>query len=493
MVTHRQIHQLVRTWLLGASLSTGITAVTAQGRADLDKISSSPIPDPAARSAEAAGQERTGNLIYTPPAGWKREAAGEVVAYIAPGLGAGENFRIIVAPGEEITGDFQTAFEKQMGAIRTSLKAQLIGAGKFNELKGPQGSDALGRTDIVELPGGVRWTCFLCLLHTGTRAEPIVAFGSSGELYAKYVPELNRFISRVRFARAAGDSARHEAAKTRILAQGDPPLTQEMVDRYNLFFEWLLDAPMTQEQRQRIQDAVVADWKAGRSTEIQTAVKIVQAQEQIEQKTESERDLLRASMQPKVLDPLRKQPDNESARWVLALYDNAHKPIATGTVPLTRQMADSFIEMLCFMHNQAVSGEPFIATHEDKDQFAKTLAGLFGKYNPELQKHIASMPALWAALRYQWSRLNDTDRSAWKSRFQAYMKNMAPEYLRETHPPQAQQARQGSSGNALADAGRSMRQHNNYVFLSNMMTMRHVATMNVISNFGNSGYHYTYH
>lgn len=483
---------LTTACLLGGSAALSSLPASAQSKADLDKVSSSPVPQPAAAHAGSAPQQRAGNLFFTPPPGWKQEGSSEIIACIAPGLAPGDNFRILVLPGEEIKGDFQSAFDKQMRDVRTSLNSQLIAAGKFNELKGPQGSDALARTDIIELPSGVRWTCFLCCLHAGNRFEPIVTFASSAELYRKYLPDVNLFISRLRFVNAAVENARQQAARSQILVAGAPALTQEMVDRYNLFFEWLLDAPMTQEQRRQVQEALSADWKARNHTEIDNALRAVRFQEQIEQKTDSERDLLRASLQPTVLNTLQKQPNNPSARWVMALYDQAHRPIAAGTPSLTRQMTDSFIELLCFLHNQAVGGEPFAVSGDDKEQFARTLAADYSKYRPELQKHIASMPIMWAALRYRWPKLGETDRDAYKNKFRAYLKSIAPDYLKEVPSPHISQAG-GQGGGALAEAARRQRQHNNYIFLSNMMTMRHVSMMNAFSNMGNSGYYYTYH
>ncbi|HLK60180.1 MAG TPA: hypothetical protein VKU00_26700 [Chthonomonadaceae bacterium] len=142
------------------------------------------------------------------------------------------------------------------------------------------------------------------------------------------------------------------------------------------------------------------------------------------------------------------------------------------------------------MHNQVVGGEPFSATGDDKEKFARELAAAYGKFTPELQKHIAGAPLLWAALRYQWPKLSDPERDAYKTKLQSYLKTMAPNYLEEVRPPQT--GGHGNGESAAEAMARHQRQHNNYVFLSNMMTMRHVAMMNAIGNIGNSLYTYTY-
>src|SRR5580658_2528168 len=112
---------------------------------------------------------------------------------------------------------------------------------------------------------------------------------------------------------------------------GQPPLTLDMVQRATNFFQWLLDAPLTPEQRQQFQSAVAQSWLAGRQDEIQSTLQVIQFNNQLfTSKSPTEREIVRQTVQPKYIAQMRAQPNNDLSQWVLSIYDAAHKPLATG-------------------------------------------------------------------------------------------------------------------------------------------------------------------
>jgi hypothetical protein len=111
---------------------------------------------------------------------------------------------------------------------------------------------------------------------------------------------------------------------------GRPPLTFDMVQRATNFFQWLLDAPLTPEQQQQFRSAVAQSWLSGRQDEIQSTLQVIQFSDQVLiSKSVTEREIVRQTVQPKYLAQMRAQPNNDLSRWVLGIYDAAHKPIAT--------------------------------------------------------------------------------------------------------------------------------------------------------------------
>src|ERR1700758_1514274 len=106
-----------------------------------------------------------------------------------------------------------------------------------------------------------------------------------------------------------------------------------MVNRGIHLFEWLLDAQMTLEQRAQFPDSLVDSWKANRRDDIDATVNVLNFQDQLNRKTPEERRLLREVLREKYLDLMRQTPNDVLSRWVLNIYDSAHRPIAESNPP----------------------------------------------------------------------------------------------------------------------------------------------------------------
>lgn len=272
------------------------------------------------------------------------------------------------------------------------------------------------------------------------------------------------------------------AGRAARLAPGSPPLTQEMVDRFNLFFEWLLEAPTTQAQRDQLKGYLVGVWKSANRECIDGATRAVRLQTELDQKSEADREYIRQRVRPLYLEGLRKSPNDLSAQWALGLYDAAHKPIVPGDPPLTRQICDAFAEVLYFMHKE-VTGESITLNQTARDLFARQMVSVYKKSNAPRRKHFADMPEMWAWIRSVWPRLEESEKETYRSQWRAYLKGMAPELakpclVQRTSPANAASA--GLSGS-----------HSDYLFVSNLSMMSHYSTMNAISNLS-SGWRYEY-
>ena len=287
------------------------------------------------------------------------------------------------------------------------------------------------------------------------------------------------------------------AARTTVLAAEETPLTQEKVDRYRLLFEWVLDAPTTQEQRQKLQGWLIQCWNSHNAADIQSALRMVQMQIALEKRPDREREQLRQQVQPKFLETLRQQPDNAASQWVFSIYDAAHKPIAEGDPPLTRQISDAYCEVLFFMRSQVLNDNSLQVNQKVLDLFAPELAKVYRQSNAERRKHFAGMPLLWASIRAQWPTLEEAKRAEYRQQWRTYLQAMAPWLLTAKPVAQTTQANTSqpprNSQEAYArEMARLQRSHQAYMFMSNMSMMGHVANMNAISNIGNGGWHYEY-
>jgi hypothetical protein len=269
-----------------------------------------------------------------------------------------------------------------------------------------------------------------------------------------------------------------------------------MVTRYTDFIGWLFDIPFTSAQRDRVRAILVADWQKGDTTAISQDVGMLQTAAEVAKHSAAEREFLRQKVQPGVLKEARAKSDPDM-KWLMGLYDAAHKPLASGDPPLTREISDDYLDLLCFMHNQVVPGPSLrYESEEAKVFFARALTMAWGKADAARRQHWASMPLARAALLVAWPQLAEEQRAGFRKQFRSYLQAIAPDFLKPVPqqiaaPPKKQTTARRGSPEAYAQAmAQLQRQHESYVFMSNMMLTNHVANMNMISNIGGGGYHY---
>jgi hypothetical protein len=108
-----------------------------------------------------------------------------------------------------------------------------------------------------------------------------------------------------------------------VLAEGQPPLTQEMVDQLVDFFGWAFEAQFTDAEREQFARQRVEEWKRGDREAVESAQKLLALRARILAAPEGERAGLRAGIRETILKELRKQSD-ETSRLLLGVYDRAH-------------------------------------------------------------------------------------------------------------------------------------------------------------------------
>ena len=138
-----------------------------------------------------------------------------------------------------------------------------------------------------------------------------------------------------------------------ILVDSDPPLTQERLDHWRLLWaEYLLDIPLTAQQRQDFQPLFVAAWKKGNPKA--EAEKLNKTWDNLMRFNRCQSHWLRAATRPGWVEGLRndKNPD-DLERWLLAAYELAHKPggernpiLVDGDPPLTHDDLQQYGEQV---------------------------------------------------------------------------------------------------------------------------------------------------
>jgi len=203
-----------------------------------------------------------------------------------------------------------------------------------------------------------------------------------------------------------------------------------MVETATNFFQWLLDASLTVEQREQFRDSIAESWLNRRQDEIEATVNVIQFADQLDRKTAQEREVYRQVLQAKFLAQMRAQPGSMMARWVLTIYDSAHKAIAPGNPPLTQQVVDAYAEAVNFMLREGLGRTFYAADRSFKDALTKNLVARYPQLSAEEQAALARVPLAWALLQAKWPTIpaNEQDklRVQWRSSLQPMLSEADP-------------------------------------------------------------------
>jgi len=206
------------------------------------------------------------------------------------------------------------------------------------------------------------------------------------------------------------------------LVPGEPPLTSEMVLRYEEFFEWVFQTQLTESQQHELEGLLTDIWKAKNEKEIRVALDNLRNRDDVAKMAGDEREMIRSQVQPQMLKELAKDKTLLSA-WALAVSANVHKAMMPGKPPLTRQMTDAYAELTAFAAHQG-PGTVVAVDAPYRDAAAKALLGAWKKLPAAQKEALAKAPLTWAALRQQWPKLSASDKAKLKA---AWSKAHSPE------------------------------------------------------------------
>lgn len=232
------------------------------------------------------------------------------------------------------------------------------------------------------------------------------------------------------FIAAWGQEAEPPAtvAESPVLVPGDPPLTEDLQQRFCLLLEWVLDAQFTDAQRAELMASSVEAWTTGSADDRESVVQMAQLQAALPSVSEEERALYRQVVQEQLLTAARENPTDEGMAWLLGVYDAAHKPLAEGPPALTRQMTDAFSEMLAFMIAQVTDTQDMGLGVDSatKDEFATSVAAQWPELPAEGKEQYTSMPLMWATLNAAWPTMAEEDRQKLRDQWREQLLPVLP-------------------------------------------------------------------
>ena len=97
-----------------------------------------------------------------------------------------------------------------------------------------------------------------------------------------------------------------------------------------------MQVPFTEGQKVTIEEEIRSSWKKNDRKEIDGVAEVLKARQQLAAMKSAERDVVRQSALDGAIKQWRAEKDSPSAKIMIEIYENAHKPIAADRPPTRR-------------------------------------------------------------------------------------------------------------------------------------------------------------
>ncbi len=180
-----------------------------------------------------------------------------------------------------------------------------------------------------------------------------------------------------------------------------PAWAQDRGQDMHDFFQWALDAPLTQRYSDKLQ-AVVATMSDASLQPLYNQI------DNLNMTGTGARAELRTTYRAELLG--LDGPLGDLARQI---NQDARQPMVQGNPPLTRLAVEAFSEWYLFALGQ--TGPPPGKTFNDS--MAVTLQAIYPKLTPAQQQSLGNVASMWAALRQKWPTMSAADQATLKAQW----------------------------------------------------------------------------
>jgi hypothetical protein len=169
-------------------------------------------------------------------------------------------------------------------------------------------------------------------------------------------------------------------------------------------FTWILDVPdrgtavaeVFKIYRKWVMDA---DSGTSRPDEFEWVWRLIQLYRSIKGQNLETRDAVREEHQAKIIATMRA---DEKMAPLVELYDAANAPIASGDPPLTREIANCYLDFVTFKHAIAANTEWNPLSTEARAHYTQILATQYPSLPQQYREWLASLPRCWTNFRSFW-------------------------------------------------------------------------------------------
>jgi hypothetical protein len=117
------------------------------------------------------------------------------------------------------------------------------------------------------------------------------------------------------------------AQSKNVLADGNPPLTQTMVNRLTTLLEWSLDTDLSAEERSELRSIVISYWKNGDQKSIKSTLDTLAFEERLRSADEAQKQSIKPDLQQELLKAFRQDENEPMSKILLTAYERNHAEI----------------------------------------------------------------------------------------------------------------------------------------------------------------------
>ncbi|TXH67693.1 MAG: hypothetical protein E6Q83_16765 [Thiothrix sp.] len=318
-------------------------------------------------------------------------------------------------------------------------------------------------------------------------------------------------------------------------------LTEEDVRRMVDYFEWALEAPLVNSERNALRKLIIAehDKDGGQSRAYQFLAKSVSnkiGNVYLDAVMNPFDEWQRQELQREYLPILQNeaQQGEPLAQWLMTSYEAIQPPLTAGHDPLRPQVAKVYVDHVIFALNEIAGATPeeplYKATPDLQLKIAQQLVAAWPSLDEAKRQELVNMPFDWAATVKDWPSKTEVEKTkariAWGNQFTPSFPELVPlhkervaAYAEAEAKAKAEKlAREKAEAERIAKLTPEQRmneelanqqlmnmvlsnymqskmqmQQQNFQLLSNTLQSGHETNMNIISNMGgNSTWRYEY-
>lgn len=196
-----------------------------------------------------------------------------------------------------------------------------------------------------------------------------------------------------------------------------PPFPENAAESFCSYVEWVLNAPLTEKQRQEAAAHLKRILVQKDAFEAEIIRDAVLAYDDLSNHTEAEKLNFRNSVEDELFKILKSRFRTKPlAKWLGELNEKTHQVVAEGPPVFSQQAAEAWEELIQFLWLESAGHSLDTATFEEAQSH---LAEDFQKLSEEQKRILADAPSAWAALRQSWKKKSDEEkqklREVWKT------------------------------------------------------------------------------
>lgn len=109
-----------------------------------------------------------------------------------------------------------------------------------------------------------------------------------------------------------------------VLADGNPPLTQTMINRLTTLMQWSLDSDFSEEERSELRSVVISYWKSGDEKSVKAILDTLAFEQKLTAASEEQKQNLQPQVEQKLLEEFEKDSAEPFNKILLAAYKRNH-------------------------------------------------------------------------------------------------------------------------------------------------------------------------